>query len=445
MSGKEQPPQGTYASKSSRSGLFHHELTTSPHVSISLHHWHVSSRTDYLQAVSSPSRNDQPVERSTTGHSQTFPKSKDEQMSELVDTINTYRVELDKTRGNMEDLARRYQNLESRCESLEVLNRGLKSQNEDLERRLEQLGRETKTAPGATTYDANISRQTIPTLLAIMPPPSSQIMVQRTVNPAPSQQHVDHLSNNLSHFFQQAEVWAKAYAITPVPAALQSVKQKFKERRINLPIHSQLLHDPDTACHAMTRLILFAIIDTTFQPKCFEHFKPEFGDQLQAERRKVYSGIPSQERKLLADARIGVIKMFIRDPEWTNFLNKFVSEKCSKLWQLLQPVFGIGAAAADAWPSFVGLFREGVSIALTMHQRVCLFRVDFPHVGEGSAFNPAEMTVIAPVAEEGRRPGTTGPQRLKLSITPVIRKTVLEESGAIGATVPICKAKVILE
>ena len=40
-------------------------------------------------------------------------------MSELVDTIKTYRVELDKTRRNMEDLTRRYENLECRYQSLE--------------------------------------------------------------------------------------------------------------------------------------------------------------------------------------------------------------------------------------------------------------------------------------------------------------------------------------
>lgn len=40
-------------------------------------------------------------------------------MSDLVDTIKTYRVELDKTRRNMEDLTRRYENLECRYESLE--------------------------------------------------------------------------------------------------------------------------------------------------------------------------------------------------------------------------------------------------------------------------------------------------------------------------------------
>ena len=366
-------------------------------------------------------------------------------MSELVDTINTYRVELDKTRGNMEDLARRYQDLESRYESLEILNRGLKSQNEDLERRLEQLARETKTAPGATMYEANRSRQTIPKPLAIMPPPSSQTLVQRSVNPASSQQHVDHLSNQLDHFFQQAENWAKAYAKTPVPAALQLVKQRFKERRIKIAITSQLLHDPDTCCHAMTRLVLFTIIDATFQPQCFEHFKPELTGELRAEHRNVYGGIPSQERKALAEARSGAIKMFVQDPNWAGFLNNFVSNKCGEIWQMLRPVFGPGAAEDGAWPSFVGLFRQAVSIALTMHQRVCLFRVDFPHVGEGSAFNPAEMVAIAFAAHEGRRPGATGPQRLKLSITPVIRKTVLEESGAVGATVPICKAKVILE
>ena len=63
-------------------------------------------------------------------------------------------------------------------------------------------------------------------------------MVQRNVNPAPSQHHFDHLSHNLDHSFQRAEMWAKAYAKTPVPAALQSVKQKFKGRRMNLPLRA---------------------------------------------------------------------------------------------------------------------------------------------------------------------------------------------------------------
>ena len=366
-------------------------------------------------------------------------------MSELVETINTYRIELDKTRGNMEDLARRYENLESRYESLETLNRGLKSQNEDLERRLRQLARQNEAAPGTTTYDAIKSRPETTASLTIMPPPSSRDLVQRSVNPPLAQQHIDHLSDHFNHFFQGVDIWAKNYATTPAPAALQPIKQKFKERHMNLTISSQLLHDPDTARHTITKLILFAFMDATFQPRCFAHFKPEFGEQLHAERHKLYSGIPSNERKLLAQARVGVINMFVRDPEWNNFLNKFVSDKCSKLWQLLQPVFGTGAGAADAWPSFVGLFRQAVSIALTMHRRVCLFRIGFPHVGEGSAFNPAEMTKIGPTTDEGPRPGATGPQRLKLSITPVIRKTVLEESGAIGATVLICKAKVISE
>lgn len=33
-------------------------------------------------------------------------------------------------------------------------------------------------------------------------------------------------------------------------------------------------------------------------------------------------------------------------------------------WQLLRPVFGPGTAAAEAWPSFVGLFQQAVIIAL---------------------------------------------------------------------------------
>ena len=57
-------------------------------------------------------------------------------------------------------------------------------------------------------------------------------------------------------------------------------------------------------------------VDARFQPKCFEHFKPEFSGQLNAGRRKVYGGIPSQERKALAEARALVIKMFVQDPMW---------------------------------------------------------------------------------------------------------------------------------
>ena len=126
-----------------------------------------------------------------------------------------------------------------------------------LERRLERLARENKAAPGATTYEANRSRQKTTASLAIMPPPSSHELVQRSVSPPPTQQHVDHLFDDFNHFFEQAEICAKTYATTPAPAALQSVKQKFKERRMNLAITSQHLHDSDTTRHAMTKLILF--------------------------------------------------------------------------------------------------------------------------------------------------------------------------------------------
>ena len=445
MSGKEQPPHGTYPSKSSRSGLFHHELTTSPHVSTSLHHWHVSSRTDFLQAISSASRDDLPLAQSTTGHSQTFPKSKDEQMSELVDMIDTYRIELDKTRGNMEDLARRYESLEGRCESLEILNRGLKSQNEDLERRLEQLARENKTAAGATMYEANRSRQTTKTSLAIMPPPASQTLVQRSTIPASAQHHGDHLYNHLNQFFRQTEIWAGNYANSPVPAALQSVTKKFKERQLKLAIPSHLLHDLNNVRHAMTKLILIAMIEATFQPQCFEYFKPEFSGQLTAERRQVYGGIPSDERKALAEARTRAIKMFVQDPKWAEFLNKFVSNKCGEIWQMLRPVFGPGAAEDGAWPSFVGLFRQAASIALTMHQRVSFFRVDFPPVGEGSCYNPAVMTIVESAGSQWRPPAGAGPQRLKLAATPIIYETTWGSNGAMGEPKPMCKAKVLLE
>ena len=78
--------------------------------------------------------------------------------------------------------------------------------------------------------------------------------------------------------------------------------------------------------------------------------------------RRQESRIPSKERKLLAEARLGVIKMFVRDPDWTNFLNKFVSDKCSKLWQLLQPVCGPEATAEEAWSSFEDHLRQAVDI-----------------------------------------------------------------------------------
>ncbi|MDI1487681.1 MAG: hypothetical protein OHK93_006952 [Ramalina farinacea] len=430
MSSKEQPPHGTYLSKSSRSGLFHPELTTSP------------------LAVPSPSRDNQLVERSTTGHSHTFPKSKEEQMGELVETINTYRLELDKTTRNTEDLTRRYKDLERRNESLESLNRSLKSQNEDLQRRNESLQQElqeNQAAHGIVRENQKQVRQTTNMPLAIMPFQPSQHIVQRSTIPASAQQHVDHLSDNLNHLFRQAEIWAGTHANSPVPAALQSVTKSFKERQLKLAIPSQLLHDPNTLRHVMTKLILFAMIEATFQPQCFEHFKPEFGDQLTAERRNVYGGIPSQERKALAEARSGAIKKFVRDPNWAGFLNNFVSSKCGEIWQMLRPVFGAGAAAAAAWPSFVGLFRQAVSIALTMHQRVCLFRIDFPPTGEKSCYNPAVMQTVGSTGSEWQPSAGAGPQRLRLAATPIIYETTWGVNGAMGEPKPICKANVLLE
>ena len=79
--------------------------------------------------------------------------------------------------------------------------------------------------------------------------------MQGSVNAASSQHHVDHLSNNLNRFFQQAEIWAKAYANTLVPAALQSVTKKLKERHMNVAISSKLLHDPETCRHTITILV----------------------------------------------------------------------------------------------------------------------------------------------------------------------------------------------
>lgn len=47
MSSNKPNPRNTGSSANPRSGLFHHELTASPQVSISLYHWHVSSQTDF--------------------------------------------------------------------------------------------------------------------------------------------------------------------------------------------------------------------------------------------------------------------------------------------------------------------------------------------------------------------------------------------------------------
>ena len=365
-----------------------------------------------------------------------------------MDTINTYRVELDRTRGSMEDLTRRYKDLKHLNESLESRNRILESRNEELERwnkSLEQRAHEKKEAHGSTTESLEQGRPTTKTRLAIMPFQPSQEIVQRSTIPASAQQHGDHLYNHLNQFFQQTEIWAGTYASSPVPGALQSVTTKFKERRSKVAISSHLLHDPNTLRHAITKLIVFAMIEVTFQPQCFEHFKPEFNGPLTAERRKMYGGIPSDERKALAEARTRVFETFVQDPNWAGFLNNFVSNECGKIWQLLRPVFGPGAAAAEAWPSFVGLFRQAVSIALTMHQRVCLFRVDFPPIGEKSCFNPAVMKIMGSPASEGRASAGAGPQRLRLAVTPVIYEIVWGINGAMGEPKPICKANVLLE
>ena len=41
--------------------------------------------------------------------------------------------------------------------------------------------------------------------------------------------------------------------------------------------------------------------------------------------------------------------------------------KCGELWQLLQPVFGPGATAAEAWPSFEDLVRQAVNNAASTY------------------------------------------------------------------------------
>ena len=324
-----------------------------------------------------------------------------------------------KTRREMEDLTRR--------------NRTLESQNKSLERRIESLERQAE----------------IP--LTIMPPPSYREIVHRSTDFVSAQNRADHLTNdltdNLNHFFQQAGNWANSYAKSPVPAGLINVIRKFKERQMNVAVSSQLLQDPRTYRHVITKLIIFSTINATFESSCFEQFNPDCKEQLRAEhhKRKVYGGIPSEERKALAEARTHTMKMFVHDPKWDEFLNDFVSNKCGTLWQMLQPVFGPGAASGDAWQSFVRLFRQAVSIALTMHQRVSFFRVDFPPVGEGSCFNPGEMVSLAAMGIEGGSAAGAGPQRLRLAITPVIFETVWGVNGAMGEPKPVCKACVLLE
>ena len=69
------------------------------------------------------------------------------------------------------------------------------------------------------------------------------------------QQHADHLSDNLGHFLQQAEIRTRKYASTPVPGVLRSLTQKLREWHINVAVSSQLLHDPGTCRHVMTKLI----------------------------------------------------------------------------------------------------------------------------------------------------------------------------------------------
>lgn len=144
-------------------------------------------------------------------------------------------------------------------------------------------------------------------------------------------------------------------------------------------------------------------------------------EQLLAERKKLKGAIPSNDRRKLAESRANVVAMFVNEPGWDGWLNQHVTTKCTELWSLLRPVSSPDDTFPVAWAAFFGLFREAVSIALTMHQRVSLFRVDVP---------PCWRWLVFQSSSKGRSSAGAGPQRLRLAVTPGFETTLGSKSAS---------------
>ena len=240
------------------------------------------------------------------------------------------------------------------------------------------------------------------------------------------------LSLPLVGLFKTVEEWSKRYCNVPDKQRDAEMPDNVRAQLYKTTNHTQaarLIATSKTRYFAVTKLILYGIVDFAFQPKCVRGLSPDFDLRIFTERSKLHCGVPSYVRDTVAHAVVSIVGEMKGHPNWSSHLNQSTEFQAHHQWKTVKPLVAAAADMNAAYWGLYGIWKEAMRIGVTMLSTPSTFESNFPAVGDDSAFNPAVM-INRELAFFEYDPRTLGQMnlRVRLGITPIVSEIKVEPS-----------------
>lgn len=252
-------------------------------------------------------------------------------------------------------------------------------------------------------------------------------------------------SGLFTRFFRLTQDWARNYTNVPIMAKDSALPAALMEAFANQSEPEYVMH---LLCSSATRYMLIAkmvnvwITNDVFRPRKTKGFYPWFDTKIRHLRARIRPNMSLKLRHVVLRDMIDAGKELISTEHFKTYIEQYIADGISDLWDRLDLVFAPGISKKQAWDDLNYVFTEAYRIAVLMECTTLNFGLVYPPFDQEKLFHPRYMINRDFAYREGPLTLRRRRMRVCLGYSPVI--VVTDFSASRVETITIHLASVLL-